>query len=154
LARPGLLDASGTLRHNPRFRFAEIRRSGFHGALPRDLRGVVTNGGLMLNLAALVLAATPSQGSPPQQTNFLLMMVPYALIFVVFYFLMIRPARTKQKEHTRMLDALKPGDKVICAGGIHATVAGVTDSTVQVKIADQVRVDVEKASITTVKRSE
>jgi preprotein translocase subunit YajC len=105
-------------------------------------------------LAALVFAATPSQGSPPQQANFLLMMVPYALIFVVFYFLMIRPARTKQKEHARMLDALKPGDKVICAGGIHATVVGVTEATVQVKVADQVRIDVEKPSITTVKRSE
>ena len=55
-------------------------------------------------------------------------------------------------EHARLLDALKPGDKVVCAGGIHATVVGVTDATVQVRIADQVRVDVEKASISTVKR--
>jgi preprotein translocase YajC subunit len=52
------------------------------------------------------------------------------------------------------LAALKPGDKVVCAGGIHATVVGVTDATVQVRIADQVRVDIEKASITAVKRPE
>ena len=104
--------------------------------------------------ASVLLAATPTQGSPPQQANFLLMMVPYALIFVVFYFLMIRPARTKQKEHAQLLNAIKPGDKVICAGGLHATVVGVTDATVQVRISDQVRVDVERASITTVKRSE
>jgi len=106
-------------------------------------------------VSALMLAAsTPTSGAPPQQGNFLLLMIPYALIFVVFYFLMIRPTRQRQKEHAKLLDALRPGDKVICAGGIHATVVGVTDATVQVKIADQVRVDVEKASITTVKRPE
>lgn len=106
-------------------------------------------------VSALILAmATPPSGAPQQQGNFLLLMIPYALIFVVFYFLMIRPSRQRQKEHAQLLDALKPGDKVVCAGGIHATVVGVTDATVQVRIADQVRVDVEKASITTVKRPE
>jgi len=106
-------------------------------------------------VSALILAmASPPSGAPQQQGNFLLLMIPYALIFVVFYFLMIRPSRQRQKEHAKLLDALKPGDKVVCAGGIHATVVGVTDATVQVRIADQVRVDVEKASITTVKRPE
>ena len=98
--------------------------------------------------------ATPSSGSSPQQGNFLLLMVPYALIFVVFYFLMIRPTRQKQKEHAQLLETLKPGDKIVCAGGIHATVVGVTDATAQVRIADQVRIDVDKASITIVKRTE
>jgi preprotein translocase subunit YajC len=109
----------------------------------------------MLTASAWVLAAaTPPGGGQQQQGNFLLLMVPYALIFVVFYFLMIRPTRQRQKAHAQLLDALKPGDKVVCAGGIHATVVGVTDATVQVRIADQVRVDVDKASITTVKRPE
>jgi preprotein translocase subunit YajC len=105
--------------------------------------------------SALVLAgATPTSGSPSQTGSMLVMIPAYLLIFVVFYFLMIRPARQRQKEHAQLLSALKPGDKVVCAGGIHATVVGVTDATVQVRIADQVRVDVEKASITTVKRPE
>ena len=109
----------------------------------------------MLVASALILAAAPpSQGAPQQQGGFLWLMIPYALIFVVFYFLMIRPTRQRQKEHSQLLAALKPGDRVVCAGGIHATVVGVTDATVQVRIADQVRVDVEKASITTVKRTE
>jgi preprotein translocase subunit YajC len=109
----------------------------------------------MVIVSALMLAmAAPPPGAPQQQGNFLLLMIPYALIFVVFYFLMIRPSRQRQKEHAQLLDALKPGDKVVCAGGIHATVVGVTDATVQVKIADQVRVDVEKASISAVKRPE
>jgi preprotein translocase subunit YajC len=109
---------------------------------------------MLLASSLILMAATPSQGAPAQQGNFLLLMIPYALIFVVFYFLMIRPTRQRQKEHAKLLDALKPGDKVVCAGGIHATVVGVTDATVQVRIADQVRVDVEKASITAVKRPE
>jgi preprotein translocase subunit YajC len=106
-------------------------------------------------VSGLILAmASPSPGASQPQGNFLLLMIPYALIFIVFYFLMIRPSRQRQKEHAQLLNALKPGDKVVCAGGIHATVVGVTDATVQVRIADQVRVDVEKASITTVKRPE
>jgi len=109
----------------------------------------------MLIASAWVLAAsTPPAGAPQQQGNFLLLMIPYALIFIVFYFLMIRPTRQRQKAHAQLLEALRPGDKVVCAGGIHATVVGVTDATVQVRIADQVRVDVDKASITTVKRAE
>jgi preprotein translocase subunit YajC len=102
--------------------------------------------------ALAIAASTPTSGAPGQQGNLLVLIVPYALIFIVFYFLMIRPTRQRQKEHALLLDALKPGDKVVCAGGIHATVVGVSDATVQVRIADQVRVDVDRASITTVKR--
>lgn len=109
---------------------------------------------MLAGLASVVLAATPSQGAQQQQGSLLVWMVPYALIFIVFYFLLIRPTRQRQKEHAQLLGTLKPGDKVVCAGGIHATVVGVADSTVQVKIADQVRVDVEKASISAVKRPE
>ena len=102
--------------------------------------------------AAEILAfATPSQpGTAPTWTGF----VPIVAMVAVFYFLLIRPMQKRQKDHTRMLATLKPGDKVVCAGGLHATVVGVTDSTVQVKIADQVRVDVEKSSVTNVKRAE
>jgi preprotein translocase subunit YajC len=102
--------------------------------------------------ALAIAASAPTSGAPAQQGSLLVWVVPYALIFVVFYFLMIRPTRQRQKEHALLLQGLKPGDKVVCAGGIHATVVGVSDATVQVRIADQVRVDVERASITTVKR--
>lgn len=101
----------------------------------------------------LLAAASPSQGGASQQGNMWFWIVAYGLIFVVFYFLMIRPARQRQKEHAALLGALKPGDKVVCVGGIHATVVGVGDSTVQVRIADQVRIDVERGSISAVKRS-
>src|SRR5262245_21138536 len=108
----------------------------------------------MLHAAVFVLAASaPSQGGAPQGGSLLFYIPAYAAIFALFYFLMIRPARQRQREHGAMLSALKPGDKVVCANGIHATVVGVEDATVQVRIADQVRIEVDKASITTVKRS-
>ena len=106
----------------------------------------------MVHPAVLVLAAaSPSQGGS-QQGSFLILLPAYAAIFALFYFLMIRPARQRQREHGALLSALKPGDKVVCAGGIHATVVGVEDATVQVRIADQVRVEIEKSSITSIKR--
>lgn len=98
-------------------------------------------------------AATPTQGAPGQQGNMLVGLIPFAAMIGLFYLLMIRPMQKKQKEHAAMLDALKPGDKVVCAGGIHGTVVGVTEGTAQVRIADQIRIDVEKSSVTAVKRA-
>ncbi|HEX4825200.1 MAG TPA: preprotein translocase subunit YajC [Candidatus Polarisedimenticolaceae bacterium] len=103
--------------------------------------------------AGIVAFATPTQpgaAQPPAWMQF----APIVLMGVVFYFLLLRPMQKRQKDHARMLETLKPGDRVVCAGGLHATVVGVTDATVQVKIADQIRVDVEKSSVTTVKRAE
>jgi preprotein translocase subunit YajC len=108
---------------------------------------------MTLGAASVWAMMTPSQapaGSAPSWVSLL----PIAAVFVIFYVLLIRPMNKRQKEHAKMVDALKPGDKVVCAGGLHAIVVGVSDSTVQVRIADQVRVDVEKSSVTTVKATE
>ena len=76
-----------------------------------------------------------------------MMFVPYILIFVVFYFLLIAPARKKQKRHQEMITSLKNGDRVITNGGIYGTVVGVTESVVQVRIADQVKIEVAKTAV-------
>jgi len=73
--------------------------------------------------------------------------LPMIMIFVVFYFLMIAPARKKQKKHTEMLQNLKNGDRVITNGGIHATVVGVADNVIQLRIADKVKIDVSRQAI-------
>jgi len=75
------------------------------------------------------------------------MLVPLALIFAMFYFLIIAPARKKQRKHNDMLSALKPGDKVVTSGGILGTVAGVSDTVVHLKIAEQVKIEVSKQAI-------
>ena len=73
--------------------------------------------------------------------------LPMVLIFVVFYFLLIAPARKKQKKHTELLDSLKNGDRVITNGGIHGTVVGVTDHLIQVRIAEKVKIDVSRHAV-------
>ena len=84
--------------------------------------------------------------------------LPLILIIVVMYFLMIRPQAKKQKEHRAMLDKLEKGDRVLTAGGIVGTIAGVKEDAglLIVKIADNVKVELSKNSVAQVlkKRSE
>jgi len=81
----------------------------------------------------------------------MLQFLPLVLIFVVFYFLLIRPQQKKQKEHRTMLQALRRGDKVVTGGGILGTINRVvSDDEVIVDIADNVRVRVLRSTITSV----
>jgi preprotein translocase subunit YajC len=83
--------------------------------------------------------------------NAMLQFLPLVLIFVVFYFLLIRPQQTKQKEHKAMLDALRRGDRVVTGGGIVAAVARVVnENEVELDIAPNVRVRVVRSTITSV----
>ena len=78
-------------------------------------------------------------------------LLPLVLIFVVFYFLLIRPQQKKMKEHRNMVEALRRGDRVITGGGIYGKVSKViNDGEVQVEIADGVRVRVQRHTIATV----
>ena len=79
------------------------------------------------------------------------MLVPMVCIFAVMYFLMIRPQQQKQKKLQETIDNLKTGDAVITTGGIHGVVSNVKDGAIlSLKIADNVRIDVEKSAIATV----
>ena len=77
----------------------------------------------------------------------LVQFMPFLLIFGVFYFLVFAPMRKKQKKHAAMLLELKKGDRVVTSGGIHGTVMGVTDDMIQLRIADQIRIDVTKSAV-------
>jgi len=87
--------------------------------------------------------ANQSGGSP------LAMWLPIILIFVVMYFLILRPQAKRQKEHQRMLASLEKGDRVVTAGGIHGTIVGIKEKeqSLYVKIADNVKVEVSRSSI-------
>ena len=80
-------------------------------------------------------------------------MLPLVLIFVIFYFLLIRPQQKKQRlaqqERETMLKALKPGDKVVTTGGIFGTIVAVRekDDTVQLRIAQSVSIEAERSAI-------
>ena len=83
--------------------------------------------------------------------NALIQFLPLILIFVVFYFLLIRPQQKKQKEHRAMLEALRRGDRVVTGGGILGTVSKVVSpEEVEVDLAPNVRVRVVRSTITTV----
>ena len=73
--------------------------------------------------------------------------LPLILIMVIFYFLMILPAQRRQKKVTEMLSALKNGDKVITNGGIYGTIVGLEGDTVQLRIAEQVKMKVARNAI-------
>lgn len=70
-----------------------------------------------------------------------------AVIFGIFYVLVFAPMRKKQKKHGEMVQGLKSGDRVITNGGILGTVVGVTDEVIQLRIADQVRIDISKNAV-------
>src|SRR5215831_16651139 len=92
-----------------------------------------------------------AQGTGIFDQNALIQFLPLILIFVVFYFLLIRPQQRKAKDHKTVLDALRRGDRVVTGGGIIGTVARVDNpEEVSVDIADGVRVRVLRSTITSV----
>ena len=77
--------------------------------------------------------------------------LPFVLIFVVFYFLLIRPQQTRQKKWQAMLSQLKPGDRVTTNGGIRGTILSIKEDVLQIRVApDNVRLEVAKGSIASV----
>ncbi|OGW83012.1 MAG: preprotein translocase subunit YajC [Omnitrophica bacterium RIFCSPHIGHO2_02_FULL_51_18] len=89
----------------------------------------------------------------PDQPNVLIQFLPLVFLFVIFYFLIIRPQQKKQKEHANLIAKLDKNDEVITVGGVHATVISVGDKTAVLRIADNVKIEIEKSSISQVKKS-
>ncbi len=75
------------------------------------------------------------------------MLIPMLLMLAVFYFLLIRPQQKRQKDHQKMLSSMEKGDHVVTGGGIHGVVSNVKASTVVVKVADGVKLEVDRAGI-------
>lgn len=90
--------------------------------------------------------------SPEQAANPLVSfpIIPYILIFFIFYFLLIKPQKDKQKEQKNMINNLKKNDQVVTAGGIHGTVVIVKDKSVVLRVDDNVRIEFDKESISNV----
>jgi preprotein translocase subunit YajC len=88
--------------------------------------------------------------SPAASPNPIVSFVPMIVVIGILYFLIIRPQQQQAKEHRKMVENLKSGDRVITQGGIHGTVATIKGDIVQVKIADNVRVDVSRSAISQV----
>lgn len=82
------------------------------------------------------------------QPNPLISLVPIAAIFLIFYFLLIRPQQKQQKEHEDMLRDLKPGDKILTSGGLYGTITGLKgDSDLEVKFSETVKLTVARSAV-------
>jgi preprotein translocase subunit YajC len=104
--------------------------------------------GVMIVTISALASANLALGLVTQaQPGGIALFLPLILIMVIFYFLMILPAQRRQKKVTEMLSALKNGDKVITNGGIYGTIVGLEGDTVQLRIAEQVKMKVARNAI-------
>ncbi|MFH1397872.1 MAG: preprotein translocase subunit YajC [Candidatus Omnitrophota bacterium] len=88
------------------------------------------------------------------QVNPLLNLVPLVFIFIVFYFLLIRPQKSKEKEQQKMLNSLEKNDEVVTVSGIHGTIVNVKDKTITLRIDDNVKIELEKNCVAYIKKDQ
>ena len=74
-------------------------------------------------------------------------LLPFVLVFVIFYLLIIMPQRKKQKKHQEMVGQLKPGDKIVTTGGIYGIVMGVQQDKIELKIGSNVKIDITRNAV-------
>ena len=98
----------------------------------------------MTKFSLFLAQAQPAAPSGMQQ---LMSLLPMVLIFAAMYFLLIAPQRKKQKEHEKMLSALKAGDEIVTAGGIYGTITSVKEDRFIVRIGDNNKVEVGKGFV-------
>ena len=89
----------------------------------------------------VAMAAPPGGGNP------LLGLLPAALILAIFYFVLLLPMRRRQKKVQEFLSALKVGDRVVTSGGIYATITKLEEKSLQVQIAERVRIDISRNAV-------
>jgi len=78
------------------------------------------------------------------------LLLPFILMFAIFYFLLIRPQQKRQKQRQQMLNNLKKGDKVITIGGLHGTIVELTDDTVVLRVNDVTKLTFDRNAVNTV----
>ncbi len=77
-------------------------------------------------------------------------LIMFGAIFLIFYFMIIRPQQKRAKEREKMLSTMDKGDKVVTSGGLHGTIAGLDDKTVLLQVADNVKMKFERSAIASI----
>ncbi len=88
------------------------------------------------------------------QINPVVNLFPILAIFAIFYFLLIRPQKTKEKEHQNMLANLKKNDEIVTLGGIHGTIINVKDKTFVVRIDDNTKIEIDKSAVARIEKTQ
>src|SRR6201997_2059732 len=104
---------------------------------------------MMFQLLSQAQPAAPTPGAGVGFGFF----VPFIFIFIIMYFVMFRPQKKRQEQQQRLISSLKTGDRVVTNAGIHGLIANVKETTVIVKVADNVKIEMEKSAITNVLKS-
>ena len=92
---------------------------------------------------SIAYAADTAPAGNPAATNPITSLVPFVLIFAIFYFLMIRPHQKKQKEVDKMVSGLKKGDRVVTVGGVIGVIASIQNDYVVLKVGDNENTKIE-----------
>jgi len=101
----------------------------------------------MIHMFSIVLAQESSASPSPGPGAFMTSLLPFILIFVLFYVLLILPQQRRQKKHRTMLEALKKGDRVVTSSGILGIVENISKNVITLKVADNVKIRVLRDSI-------
>ena len=105
-----------------------------------------------INTQAITVSQAPLDGPPDTTQNTFVSLIPMILIFVVFYFLLLRPQEKKHREQEKMVSTVKKGEEVLTQSGIYGVVTKVSDAdlNVEIAIAKDVNVKILKSSIATI----
>jgi preprotein translocase subunit YajC len=103
-----------------------------------------------MNLTAILAMAQPAGAAGGSQQSGVFMFVWLGLMVALFYFMLIRPQKRREKERQALLGAVKTGDRILFAGGLLGVVANVKDKTLIVKIADNVKVEIVRGAVSQV----
>jgi len=98
----------------------------------------------------LISTAHAQQAATTDPMGGLMQLLPIILMFVVLYFLMIRPQMKRAKEHKALIEALAKGDEIVTGGGIAGRVTGISDNFLTLEVADNVEIRVQKQAVTVV----
>ena len=105
---------------------------------------------MFVTLIAQAQTAAPTPGPGGGGISFF---VPLIFIFIIMYFVMIRPQKKRQDEQKRLVSSLKTGDRVVTNAGIHGLVSNVKETTIMLKVADNVKIEMEKSAVANVLKS-
>src|SRR6202790_611817 len=94
--------------------------------------------------------AAPTAGAQP---DILQTLLPFLFMGVIFYFLLIRPQQKRPKQHQQLMSNLKTGDRVVTSSGIHGLIANVKDTTFLLKVADNVKIEIDKSAVAGVEKT-
>jgi len=106
----------------------------------------------MNSFLAILATAEAAQEAAPNNNMFIILQ--FVALGAIFYFLLIRPQRQRQKQHAALVSAVKTGDKVVLNSGLHGIVANVKETTIIVKVADNVKLEFDKSAVAAVTKSD